>query len=213
MRGNKGLKILTVIIAISVIGQALGLWNTTDDENNIKVDSSSTALTTDKSNLVSEVSKTKQERSTDYVSYDKLQQLYIDVNSDMSYKEMLKLVKKTKLPYSEERYNGSRLVQVAFTEGCTLQKYKKEAGDYLEIYYDYTEANNSEDNLDKYTFATCVYNPYGSGIGLINHKHGHYFSYSKPGHYISDLGNDLGLDTNMSQKEQLDYFFNHKQSN
>lgn len=73
MRGNKGLKILTVIIAISVIGQALGLWNTTDDENNIKVDSSSTALTTDKSNLVSEVSKTKQERSTDYVSYDKLQ--------------------------------------------------------------------------------------------------------------------------------------------
>ena len=61
---------------------------------------------------------------------------------------MLKLVKKTKLPYSEGLYNGSRLVQVAFTEGCTLQKYKKEAGDYLEIHYDYTEANNSEDNLD-----------------------------------------------------------------
>jgi len=35
MRGNKGIKIFAVIIAISVIGQALGLWNTTDDENNI----------------------------------------------------------------------------------------------------------------------------------------------------------------------------------
>ena len=30
MRGNKGIKIFAVIIAISVIGQALGLWNTTD---------------------------------------------------------------------------------------------------------------------------------------------------------------------------------------
>ena len=31
MRRNKWLKIVAVIIAIAVIGQALGLWNGTDD--------------------------------------------------------------------------------------------------------------------------------------------------------------------------------------
>ena len=205
MKRNKVLKIAAVIIVISVLGKVLGLWNSAEDTiNNNRTESSLIMSSTDKA------SNTKSVLSANHFSYDKLQQLYIDIDSDMSYKEMLKLVKKTKLPYSEELYNGSRQVQVAFTEGCTLQKYKKEAGDYLQIDYDYTEANNSEDDLDKYTFATCVYRPYGSSMELINHLHGYYFSYNMPGHYISDLGNDLELNKNMTQQEQLDYFFKHK---
>lgn len=145
------------------------------------------------------------------VEYDALQQLYLDLDPNMSYEDMLDLVKSTGLPYSEEKYNGSRTVQVAFTDGCTVQRHKKESGDYLEIHYDYPDnKNNSDDILDNYIFATCVYCPNDSNLELISHSHGSYFSYYKPGNYISDLGNNLDIDNKMSKKEQLDYYFENK---
>ena len=145
------------------------------------------------------------------VKYDALQQLYLDLDPSMSYEDMLDSVKSTGLPYSEEKYNGSRTVQVAFTDGCTVQRHKKESGDYLEIHYDYPDnENSSNDILDKYIFATCVYCPSDSYLSLISHSHGSYFSYYEPGNYISDSGNDLDLDKKMSKKEQLDYYFNNK---
>ena len=147
----------------------------------------------------------------DPIEYDALQQLYLDIDSQMSYSEMLDLVKSTDLPYSEELYNGSRVVQVAFTEGCTAQKYRKEAGDYLEIIYDYPlNENSSNDILDKYSFATCVYVPNDCTLTLICHESGYYFSYSEPGNYISKQGNDLELDKSMSKEDQLTYYFAHR---
>lgn len=148
---------------------------------------------------------------TDYIEYDALQQLYLDLDATMSYKEMMHLVKSTKLPYSVEKNNGSRTVQVAFTDGCTVQHHKKENGDYLTIIYEYPESeNSSNDVLDKYIFGTCAYIPCDSDLELINHSYGYYFSYYEPGNYISDFNNDLDLDKKMSKKEQLDYYFKNK---
>lgn len=145
------------------------------------------------------------------LEYDELQQLYLDLNSDMSYSEMIELVKNTELPYSEQKYNGSRCVQVAFTEDCTSQKYKKESGDYLKIIYNYSKGENSiNDILEKYTFGTCIYCPSDSQLELINHVSGHYFSYSEAGNYITKLGNNLELNKNISKEEQLDYYFKSK---
>ncbi len=145
------------------------------------------------------------------IEYDKLQQLYLEIDSEMSYSEMVTLVQSTGLPYSEAKYNGSRIVQVAFTEESTAQKYKKENGSYVEIIYIYPENENSaNDVLDKYSFGTCVYCPNDCSMELINHISGSYFSYRESGKYISDLGNDLKLDKSMSKEQQLEYYFTNK---
>lgn len=145
------------------------------------------------------------------IEYDALQQLYLDLEPDMSYTEMIDLVKSTGLPYSEQKYNGSRKVQVAFTEGCTVQEHKKESGDYLAIYYEYPKDENSiNDELEKYSYGTCAYVPCDSRLELINHVSGYYFSYYVPGNYISKLGKSLDLDKEMSKEEQLHYYLTHK---
>lgn len=143
------------------------------------------------------------------IELDALQQLYLDINSSWSYSDALDYVISTGLPYSDEKYNGSRTIQVAFTEGCTVQKYKKESGDYIIIDYVYPKGeNNSNDELDKYLFGTCCYCPIDSDLELIEHKNGYYFSYYEPGNYISKLGAKLELDSSMTKEEQMLYYFN-----
>lgn len=145
------------------------------------------------------------------VEYDELQQLYLSIDSNMNYAEMIELVQSTGLPYSEEKHNGSRTVQVAFAEEVTAQKHKDESGDYLEIVYVYPkDENSSNDVLEKYSFGTCAYNPDDCSLTLINHVSGSYFSYYEPGNYISDLGTTLDLDSDMSKEQQLDYYFKNK---
>jgi len=145
------------------------------------------------------------------VEYDELQQLYLSIDSNMNYAEMIELVQSTGLPYSEEKYNGSRTIQVAFAEEVTAQKYKDESDDYLEIVYVYPkDENSSNDVLEKYSFGTCAYNPDDCSLTLINHVSGSYFSYYEPGNYISDLGTTLDLDNDMSKEQQLDYYFKNK---
>lgn len=154
---------------------------------------------------------TKTPAPTASIEYDALQRLYLELDPEMSYKKMIKLVKATKLPYSVEKSNGSRHIQVAFMDGATVHKHKKEDGDYLEIIYLYPEnENSSNDILEKYTFGTCAYIPNDSTLELINHVSGYYFSYYEPGNYISDFGKTLNLDKEMSKKEQLDYYFENK---
>lgn len=205
--GKKEKRKIVIVVAV-VIFYIFALIAPDDDD--LSNNSGSTALP--KKNSVS----TQQPVSspTPKVEYDALQQLYLDLDSNMSYKEMLHLVKSTKLPYSEEKYNGSVQIQVAFTEGCTVQKHMKESGDYLEIIYRYSDNENSaNDNTDNYIFGTCAYIPYNSDLELISHFCGQYFDYDKPGNYISDLenlGKPLDLDKKMSKKDQLDYYFKHK---
>lgn len=145
------------------------------------------------------------------VELDDLQRLYIDFDSSLSYSDAIAFVEATGLPYSAIKYNGSRAIQVAFTKGATAQKYKKESGDYVKIIYEYAENENSaNDDLEKYSFGTCVYCPSPSYFSLVEHVSGSYFSYRKAGNYISKLGNDLGLDTSMTKEEQMLYYFNEK---
>lgn len=143
--------------------------------------------------------------SEEAIEYDALQQLYLDVSADMSYTEMIDLVKSTGLPYSEEKYNGSRAVQVAFTEGCTKQSYKTEGGDYLTISYNYPRDENSiNDEIEKYYFGFCKYvpSPSESAPWLVPISYG-------TKNYITSLGSALDLDENMTKEEQLKYLMNN----
>lgn len=145
------------------------------------------------------------------VELDGLQRLYIDFDSSWSYPDAVAFVETTGLPYSVTKYNGSRTIQVAFTEEATAQKYKKDPGDYVELVYIYPETENSKnDDLEKYVFGTCSYCPTGCTLSLIEHVNGSYFSYHKAGNYISKLGTDLGLDAAMTKEEQMLYYFNEK---
>lgn len=136
------------------------------------------------------------------IELDELQQLYVDFDSSLSYSDAIDYITATGLPYSEEKYNGSRTIQVAFTEGCTAQKYMKENGDYLTITYIYPKDENSiNDELDKYIFDTCCYVPYDSSLTLREHT---------DGHYIFKLGSDLELDSSMSKTEQMLFYYNNK---
>lgn len=171
---------------------------------------------TETENPPSEMPSNSNEETEEYsslsgIELDELQQLYLNFDSSLSYSDAVNYIINTGLPYSEEKYNGSRTIQVAFTEGCTAQKYMKESGDFLTITYVYPKDENSiNDELDKYNFGTCCYVPSDSDLQLIEHKNGYYYSYNKSGNYISKLGNDLGLDTSMSKEEQMQYYFNNK---
>ena len=143
------------------------------------------------------------------IELDKLQQLYLDFDSSWSYPDAVNYIISTELPYSEEKYNGSRTIQVAFTEGCTAQKYMKESGDYLTITYIYPKDENSiNDELNKYNFGTCGYFPASSALQLIEHKAGYYFSIYEPGNYI--LGTKEEINSSITKEEQMLYYFNNK---
>lgn len=158
---------------------------------------------------VTEPTQSKKEEKA--IKYDKLQQLYLDIDPKFSYSKMVACVKGTKLPYSEEKNNGSRTIQVAFTEGCTAQSHKKENGDYLKIIYVYAENQNSgNDDLKKYSIGTISYCPSDSDLELISHYEGTYFSCYDAGNYISNFGTMVDIDKEISRKEQLTYYFENK---
>lgn len=146
------------------------------------------------------------------ITFDDLQQLYIDLDPSLSYSEMIEFIQETDLPFSEEKYNGSRKIQISFTKDGTSQSFMKEPADYVEIIYNYPENENSiNDDFDKYSFGTAAYIPESSSMELIFHQSGHFFSYNDPGCYISDLGTRLDLDKDMTREEQFEYYFSHLQ--
>ncbi len=148
---------------------------------------------------------------TETATLDKLQQLYVDIDTDLSLSEMVNFLDSYGLPYSFEQYNGSRQFQVAFTEGCTAQKYKKESGDYLIIKYNYPKnENSSNDHFEKYSFGACQYCPSDSKLSLICYVSGSYLSCKAPGNYIDKLGSILNLDSSMSRTEQMEYYLKNK---
>ena len=134
------------------------------------------------------------------IELDELQRLYIDFDPSFSFSEALEYVEASGLPYSSAKYNGSRDIQVALTEGATAQKYKKVAGDYITISYVYPKHENSaNDDLEKYSFDSCSYCPEPARFSLIQ---------SADGCHILKLGSDLKLDLSMTKEEQMLYYFN-----
>lgn len=144
------------------------------------------------------------------IEYDKLQQLYLDINPDMCYQEVIELIESTGLHYSEAEYLRSWEIQVAFTKGATAQKYKDEDGDYITISYVYPDDKYGSIDMEEYLFSACAYHPCDCSLELIQYIRGSYWSYRDKGNYISDLGTDLGLDAKMSKEEQLEYYFENK---
>lgn len=141
--------------------------------------------------------------SLSQVQIDKLQQLYLDFDSSFSYTEASEYISNVGLPYSDIKYNGSRVFQIAFTDGCTDQKYKKESGPYIVINYEYAKnENGNNDDLEKYSFSSCQYFPDS------------YFSYAeyKELTCISRLGSILEEYNNLTKEEQLLHFFNNQQN-
>lgn len=199
---------LIVVVAIAAI-----VFTDTPEDKQDDTPTNTAEITTQKPiEKEMDTPKPTQEKAEETViEYDELQQLYLDIDPKFSYSEMVNFVKDTKLPYSEEKDNGSRTIQVAFTEGCTVQSHKKENGDYLKIIYVYAEnENSSNDDLEKYSIGTIAYCPNDSDLELINHYAGVYFSYYDAGSYISELGTSLDVSKEMSRKEQLAYYFKNK---
>ncbi len=187
------------------------ILNSITSDNGGEVTEKSLVETQKEESGVKTESEHLQSDSKNSIEYDSLQQLYLDIDPEMNYSEMIELVKTCGLPYSEEKYNGSRKIQVAFLDENTDQKYSDSGGDYIEIIYLYPKNENSKnDVLEKYFFGTCVYVPCDCSIELISHVSGSYFSYNEPGNYISDLGTDLELDKNMTREQQFEYYFENR---
>lgn len=115
----------TIIVAIR-INQSADVSQNASSVVTEEITSSSLNSTTNESiDILPELNVNTEPNNTVFFEYDELQQLYLDLNTNLNYSEMLELIQSTGLPYSEVKYNGSRVVQVAFTDGATAQKYKK----------------------------------------------------------------------------------------
>lgn len=143
--------------------------------------------------------ETANEKEYTFDDLDGLQQLYTKIDSTFSYTEMIETISSSGLPYSEEKYNGSRMVQVSFTEAGTAQNYNDSGEDYLQISYDYPKDENSaNDEIEKYTFAECSY-VQDAGFTL---------NFTPNEYYFSDLGNKIVKTEIDNQIDQLNYYLN-----
>jgi hypothetical protein len=195
---KKGMKKKILIAAVCVIAvAAVGSDSNGSSEN--RVQNSPPKVASDV-----KVQDIPEKHTLDDYSLDELQKLYLAINPSMSYLDALQAVQDSGLPYSNEKYNGSRMIQVAFTEGCTAQKYMKESGDFLEISFNYPRNENSlNDVLSKYFFSFCKYCP-ASGATLTSYG-------SDVGNCIEDYKNDTSdLPDNMTKEDQLLYYFEHR---
>ncbi len=134
----------------------------------------------------------------DSADYDDLQQLYIRFPMDVSIEEAISFLDDYGLPYSNQKYNGSRCLQVSTDEEGTAQKYNKSRLTYVTINYKY-DSNNSSENMSKYSFSSMKYIP----------NEGYYsFEASNNHNTIRRLGTDIGQD--ISREEQIVFYYQHK---
>ena len=89
-------------------------------------------------------------QKTPNVKYDALQQLYLDIDNNLSYEEILKKVKKSKLPYTDQEYSSGQTIKVAYTSEVAKQRYADE-GDNVQISFNLNKKTN------KLNFSTLEY--------------------------------------------------------
>ena len=148
-----------------------------------------------------EAEKDEEASTNDIIpEFDELQKLYVDFSMDASFQEAVMYLDEYGLPYSSEKYNGSRVLQISFEEEGTAQKYNKSGLPYIQIHYDYPKDENSaNDDLEKYTFSIIEYVP----------KYGGYsFEANKEKGTIKKLGDDIGV--NVSREEQIDFYYQNR---
>ena len=162
----------------------------------------------------SEHAKNKKEnlikQKTSNVKYDALQQLYLDIDNDLSYEETLKKVRKSKLPYTDQEYSSSQTIKVAYTTEVAKQKYADE-GDYVEISF------NLDKKINKLTFSTLEYFNHKKFITIFDYESGTYWDFrdgKDKGLYINNYSNVTGnkdekyIKSN-SKENQLKYIFEY----
>lgn len=186
------------------------------DKNKIKEESvKQTSITNEveetKENKKNNKTNKKEQSKKDKISYDKLETLYLDINSDMTYDEVLSKVQESGLPFSETKFNGSKAIKVAFEEGVTPQKYA-DSGDYVDIsFYD-------EDRNGNYIFGTIEYFNNNKFVTVFEYRDGVYWDFSKGkdrGYYINNYQSVMGSKEEKyikvnSKKEQLKYIKNYE---
>lgn len=151
--------------------------------------------------------------SIDYQSisceYDALQQLYLDINNGMSYTDVLSTVQQSKLPYTQQAYNGgTAIIRVAKTSGAALQK-NAESGDNIVITFEYDKDSGfALKDYINYNFGEIQYNPLSTSLSLRLYNYSQHDK-KEPGTYIYNLGNDTGL--HLSPEDQLKFYYAYKE--
>lgn len=153
--------------------------------------------------------KKEDSKKEDKISYDKLQQLYLDIESEMSYEEVLSKVQESGLPFSETKFNGSKAIKAAFEEGVTPQRHADE-GDNINISFD-------DDRDGNYVFGTIEYFNHEKFIKVFEYKNGTYWDFrdgKDNGYYINNYQNIMGDKSEKyikanSKEEQLQYVINY----
>lgn len=152
---------------------------------------------------------TKQKTSN--VKYDALQQLYLDIDNDLSYEEILKKVKKSKLPYTDQEYSSGQTIKVAYTSEVAKQRYADE-GDNVQISFNLNKKTN------KLSFSTLEYFNHKKFITIFDYESGTYWDFrdgKDKGLYINNYSNVTGnkdekyIKSN-SKENQLKYIFEYK---
>ena len=163
----------------------------------------------------SEHAKNKKEnitkQKTSNIKYDALQQLYLDIDNDLSYEETLKKVKKSKLPYTDQEYSSGQTIKVAYTSEVAKQRYADE-GDNVEISFELDKKTN------KLNFSTLEYFNHKKFITIFDYESGTYWDFrdgKDKGLYINNYSNLTGnkdekyIKSN-SKENQLKYIVEYK---
>ena len=164
---------------------------------------------------ISEQDKNQKEnitkQKTSNVKYDALQQLYLDIDNDLSYQETLKKVKKSKLPYTDQEYSSGQTIKVAYTSEVAKQRYADE-GDNVQISFNLNKKTN------KLNFSTLEYFNHKKFITIFDYESGTYWDFrdgKDKGLYINNYSNVTGnkdekyIKSN-SKENQLKYIFEYK---
>ena len=163
----------------------------------------------------SEHAKNKKEnitkQKTSNIKYDALQQLYLDIDNDLSYEETLKKVRKSKLPYTDQEYSSGQTIKVAYTSEVAKQRYAEE-GDNVEISFELDKKTN------KLNFSTLEYFNHKKFITIFDYESGTYWDFrdgKDKGLYINNYSNLTGnkdekyIKSN-SKENQLKYIVEYK---
>ena len=96
----------------------------------------------------------KIEEETKQEEINQLQQLYLDLNFDMTYDEIIATIKATNLPYRVKDYNHSKAIKIAFDKEVTPLEYAK-WGENVQLHFTDIIKDN---RYEVYTFDYIEYN-------------------------------------------------------
>lgn len=145
-------------------------------------------------------SNNDEEVDSEEIEYDELQQLYVNINDETTYEEVIDLIEKFNLPYNEEEFSSGPSIKVAFDDGVTKFKHA-DSGDYVEISF------NEDLMID-----TVEYFNNDIFITLFDYRDGTYWEFrDQPeyaGYYINtynDKAGDFTIKYKNGNESETDY--------